>query len=326
MTLIYSSKFQPQPYVSWKGKSTNSVVPGNSRGGVNGFSDYSHDFIGPNFKARPIKHYRKKLSPNLNSGTSKATIKHAIDNPGGSVFLGTDDSKKCCDNNNTSINIKNLISTDKNTKLYINDNDKFFDTNDCNFGQDVPVCIACNPENNRIKSGVSLLNKKYYPDTKSYLQSRCKQYEQRIAISKRKENTYSDANGDFVWPSNSIYGSQVFNMQNCFKSCDVCPSSSERSITIYKPSNAKFATQGAVPSSLRSLNLKYNTVTKNASSFKSAIGSEAANAGKYHGGLFSPYLIKNKTAKCVNSSCINTAKPRTIYNKSTNQIFSRQRA
>ena len=272
MSLIYSYKFQSQRYKSWKGTSTNSIVPGNSRGGVNGTSDKSNDFIGPSFKARPIKHYRKKLLPNLNSGSSKATIKHVIDNPGGKVYLGADANNAWCNSNNTSVKINNLISTDKNTKIYTNDDDKFFDSDDCNVypyrcnGNNKPVCVSCNPENNIIKTAKTKLDKKYFTNTKSYLHSRCKRYNQNISISKRKGNKYIGTNGNILWPSDSANGSQVFNTLNCIKGCETCYTCSEitdKSTTIYKPSNVQFSKQGAVSSGLLSLKKRYDTINKN---------------------------------------------------------------
>ena len=58
--------------------------------------------------------------------------------------------------------------------------------------------------------------------------------------------------------------------------------------------------------------LKYDTVTLNGNSFRTAYGEAGANAGKYHRDGFTPYFTKNKVASCVNhrkngnkTSCFN---------------------
>ena len=67
-----------------------------------------------------------------------------------------------------------------------------------------------------------------------------------------------------------------------------------------------------VHSSSRLERLKYDTVTLNGNSFRTAYGEAGANAGKYHRDGFTPYFTKNKVASCVNhrkngnkTSCFN---------------------
>ena len=150
-------------------------------------------------------------------------------------------------------------------------------------------CIACNPENNRIRSAVTLLNKNYYTDTNAYLKSRCMTYDQKLSITDISNNQYLDANGNILYPTKSSNGPQVFNMLNCCT--DKC---SKRQITIYKPSNHQFAVQGAVSSSGRIAKLKYDTITRNGASFKTAYGQQGANAGKYATSSNAPYFLKSK--------------------------------
>ena len=70
--------WQKQPIVSWKDKSTSSIVPTWSRPYTN--TDVEEN-IGISFKARPIKHWRKQLFPRNNSGTTG--IGMPMDLPGG---------------------------------------------------------------------------------------------------------------------------------------------------------------------------------------------------------------------------------------------------
>ena len=79
--------------------------------------------------------------------------------------------------------------------------------------------------------------------------------------------------------------------------------------TIYKPNNRPFAQQGAVDGGSRIAKLKYDTITKNGNSFRSAYGAQGANAGKYRPDGGAPYFLKSKTfpcckgAGCSNSQC-----------------------
>ena len=97
----YTYMWQKQPYISWKGKTTDSAVPVYSRPLVNGriASHVLYDECltpeevidmpnGPSFKARPIKHWRKQLDPRKGSGRGRAGVGMPMDTPGGKVHLG----------------------------------------------------------------------------------------------------------------------------------------------------------------------------------------------------------------------------------------------
>ena len=84
-----------------------------------------------------------------------------------------------------------------------------------------------------------------------------------------------------------------------------CPDTtrSNTNTTIYKPNNYQYATQGAVDSSSRIARLKYNTITKNGNSMKTAFGNAGANAAAlYNGSDVSPYFLKSKNniVNCAN--------------------------
>jgi hypothetical protein len=156
--------------------------------------------------------------------------------------------------------------------------------------------ICCTPESNVIKySANTNLSQTYYSNSSAYLKARCKLYSQKMSTIEISGNTYVDNNGNAVYPSNSSTGSQNFKTKNCSYPYqtgkeDTC------NITIYKRSNPTFATQGAVDNGTRIAKLKYDTITLNGNSFRSAWGDSAANAGKYHGDFNgnSPYFIKSK--------------------------------
>tara|TARA_B100000900_G_scaffold415213_1_gene444263 strand:+ start:2339 stop:3601 length:1263 start_codon:yes stop_codon:yes gene_type:complete len=61
----------------------------------------------------------------------------------------------------------------------------------------------------------------------------------------------------------------------------------------YKPSNSKFANQGAVDSSSRTVRLKYDSITNSTKNYRDAYGSEVANALAYGVSSYG-YTIKDK--------------------------------
>ena len=289
MHFTYRGGRQPQPYVSWKGISTNIAVPTFSRPLLPNETAQN----GPSFKARPIKHWRKQLNPIEGSGRGRAGISIPSNVPGGAIYLGTDSSECANCGPQTSSNagsLKSIFSTTKNT--VIQSGVKVFNDTSSNI-----ICIACNPENNVIKNANTVIGKKYYSDRKSYLESRCLTYHQRLSGSRVSGNTYI-LNGTHAWASDASTGSQVRETLDCSKGCDATGDTTTKVTTIYKPSNNQFATQGAVTSSSRLLRLKVNTINKNGDSFRTAFNEAAANAGKYRGNPNAPYFIKSKTNNC----------------------------
>ena len=318
-----------QPIVDLKGVSNNGMEPtsvgvmgGMARPNVNlghapqttASDNYTiaKNYIGPFGKAYPMKHWRRQLSVNGNgrqSGRSSASIS-VVDRPGGTVFRGYTTENGC--------------SCDGSGNLYITFNNKFLQSDYQSIKPRVSIPVApgtqhnniqnnaaiqigpvdasgsyqiqtgiymtnriCNtPENNIIKSAVTLLSKSYYSDNKAYLKSRCKLYSQKQSIQEISGNTY-----DSPYIENN---STEFNTNNCTNPYETGRQCSNT--TTYKPSNAQFAVQGAVDNGTRLAKLKYDTITKNGASFRSAFGEAAANAGKYQGNYDgnTAYFIKTK--------------------------------
>lgn len=279
-----------QPYVSWKAEATNSAIPNWSRPLP---TDYPNS-NGIAFKARPIKHWRKQLIPRDHSGNGKSGVGITMDLPGGSVYLGRN-SKNCatCSLKDTigikeDINLQ-VIEPSNPTYKFLNPNTDFKSIS----------CVACNPENNVIKSASTIINKNYYTDSRAYLKSRCKLYSQNLAGTQASGVNYFNSNGELLLPNDNANGPQVRDTLECSARCQ----STSVVRTIYKPNNAQYATQGAVSSSSRLLRLQLNTINKNGSSFTNAFGAESANAGKYNGTSDGPYFLKNKYYKCVKTKC-----------------------
>lgn len=318
-----------QATVDIKGKSDNNMEPisaavisGMSRPNVNlgnnpqtsATDNYNNakNFIGPFAKPYPMKHWRRQLISNGKSSNSRASIS-VIDRPGGTVFRGYKVEGCDCDISRNNIYIthdnKFLQSNNKSIKPTNNIdilpgtvNNKVQNNGSIQIGTsgkdgsyeiqtgiyNTKTMCSTPEKNNVIKSAVTLLSKSYYSDSKAYLKSRCKTYGQKLSIQEIPENTYDSK----IIANNSV----EFATNNCTN-----PNQTGRSCkntTIYKPSNAQFAKQGAVDNGTRLAKLKYDTITKNGASFRSAFGDAAANAGKYQGGYngSAPYFLKSKNA------------------------------
>jgi len=318
-----------QPIVDLKGNSNNGM-PATSVGVMGGLTrpntnlghapqtsaddnyNNAQNYIGPFARPYPMKHWRRQLSvngPGKQSGRSSASIS-IVDRPGGTVFRGYTDGNDC--------------SCDGSGNLYITFDNKFLQSNSKSIKPSASIGVApgttnnkiqnngaiqigaidasgsyqiqtgiyttkticCTPENNVIKSAVTLLSKSYYSDNKAYLKARCKLYNQKQSIQDISGNTY-----DSPYIANN---STEFNTNNCTNPYQTGRQCSNT--TIYKPSNSQFAVQGAVDNGTRLAKLKYDTITKNGASFRSAFGEAAANAGKYQGNYDgnTSYFLKSK--------------------------------
>jgi hypothetical protein len=273
-----------QPYVSWKGQSSHAAIAGWSRPLTT--TDYNAVQQAPSGRPNPIKHWRKQLHPNTSSGTGRSAIGMPMDIPGGSVYLGQGGNCSCDTNGESEV-------------VNITTNNVFNNSGKAVGPNGSTVCLACNPENNIIRSGMTekLINppnaqtqptKKFSFSTKAYLKSKCMSYEQRLVGSQLQGVNYMDTyNDDTVGPQTR--GALACPAETC---------NGKRINIIYKPSNRQFLTQGAVNSSSRMDRLKYNTINKAAKSLENAWGSAAANAATYTGSGTAPYFIKSKNNIC----------------------------
>lgn len=318
-----------QPIVNVKGTSSNGIGPSSNivmAGLVRPNVNLGHDpqttaldnfniaqnYIGPFGRAYPMKHWRRQLSLNglgRQSGRSSASI-GLVDRPGGTVFRGYTNNLDCsCDgsgnlyitfdnkflqSNNQSIKPRALIpvvfgttnnSIQNNGAIQIGAVDAS-GSYQIQTGIYTTKRICDTPENNIIKSSVTLLSKSYYSNNKAYLKARCKLYSQKQSIQEIAGNTYDS--------QLIVENSTEFNTNNCTNPYQTGRQCSNT--TIYKPSNAQYAVQGAVDNGTRLAKLKYDTITKNGASFRSAFGEAAANAGKYQGNYDgnTSYFLKSK--------------------------------
>ena len=312
------------PHYATKTTTANSVVPGLHRPNTNGVPSniYQHDFEGPAFKARPIKHWRRQLVPTSvndtgggpsqpigSSGQRNATVGLLMDRPGAVSYVG-DASCKCVSQPGNSYTIsehflegpkKKEGTKVENQGVIVIDNG-FENGGYENGGYEINTgiyntrYICCTPQNNVIKSASSLLSRAYYSDTTGYLKSRCKTYQQNASINRKSGVTYLSPDEQHIWATSSANGSQVYQTNDIYKP-RVNPyacGGSGASTVIFKPNNYQYSVQGAVDSSTRIEKLKLNTINTNANSLRSAFGNEAASACRFTGSSDTPYFLKNK--------------------------------
>ena len=171
------------PYITWKGLATNSAIPSFSR------PDLS--VSGPAFKANPIKHWRKSLTP-ASTNKSRPTIGF-IDRPGGIVFRGTScgcDARVASKQNYVVEDIKRPFLRECSPDLIVQNpgykqvgvpgapgsyqiNTGIYETKNLSF----------NPKKRIVRSGNTNVSRAYHSNTASYLQARCRTYQQKQTFS-----------------------------------------------------------------------------------------------------------------------------------------------
>lgn len=278
-----------------------------------------------NFGPQPMKHWRLQLntvSYDINGNIvyagvyNKKTVANLIDRPGSAQNINKPNNlpnnKDClaCDPSGNGQFSKQYYERDSLWNINVNfnyPNDKFLDCS-TNEGVCKPVCVACNPENNVIKRACTILNKKYYSDTRGYLRSRCRTYDQKQNVTRLADkNSAYIGNTDIpAWPTDQPCGVQTYLMGTCPDKCqsgaELCgkdiPPNPRLATAIYKPSNRAFQHRGPVECSTRISKLKNDTITNNANSFVKYYGKAAANAAKYSSNTNGGYFVKNKQFIC----------------------------
>ena len=263
-------------YVKWKGLVLTSMVPKNARPPTNNDSTNLADYSSPFGKARPLKHWRKQLSSKLSTNSYKTNLQR-VNKPGG---LLTRNTNSC-------------LTFDDENIAHIKTEIRKVNNSNCTYGKDsYGRCL----KKNITRSASTKVSPTYYTSTSGYLHSRGLTHEQKSKVTRENSDTSSKNSYNTGNINNKIcgYDDNGDEIRNNAK-------------TIYKPSNSGFSTQGAVSAGDRLARLKYNTITKNASSFTTAYGSQGANAGKYHSSTSGPYFVKNKVDTCYrrtyNQSC-----------------------
>jgi hypothetical protein len=308
------------PHYATKVATANSSVPGLHRPNTNGVPSNinQHDFEGPEFNARPIKHWRRQHIPttvantleaasNASSGRRTATVGLLMDRPGAVSYLGYNSDCKCVEPGGNSYTISERFGENKKVSGTLLENqveNKGFisigqgdHAYEINTGIYETKRICCNPQNNVIRSASTLLSRAYYSDTTGYLKSRCKTYQQNASINRAANVQYTGADKELLWPTNSATGPQVYRTNDTYQprvNPYTCENTGGASTVIFKPNNRQYSIQGAVDSSTRIEKLKLNTINTNANSLRTAFGNEAASACRFTGSSDTPFFLKNK--------------------------------
>jgi len=317
------------PHYATKVDTANSSVPGLHRPNTNGVPSNINqcDFEGPEFKARPMKHWRRQHIPTTvanatntvtgvitnpeayvassSSGRRTATIGLLIDRPGAVSYLGYNSDCKCVEPGGNSYTISEQFGYNKKASGTVIENNGTVvigqgnDAYEINTGIYETKRICCNPQNNVIRSASTLLSRAYYSDTTGYLKSRCKTYQQNASINRAANIQYTATGTDkeLLWPNNSATGPQVYRTNDTYQprvNPYACNNTGGASTVIFKPNNRQYSVQGAVDSSTRIEKLKLNTINTNANSLRTAFGNEAASACRFTGSSDTPFFLKNK--------------------------------
>jgi len=307
------------PHYATKVDTANSSVPGLHRPNTNGVPPNinQHDFEGPEFKARPIKHWRRQHVPttvanasnsagavsNSSSGRRTATVGLLIDRPGAVSYLGTNSDCKCVEPGGNSYTISEQFGENKKASGTIVENQGTVvigqgdGAYEINTGIYETKSICCNPQNNVIRSASTLLSRAYYSDTTGYLKSRCKTYQQNASINRAANIQYTGTDKELLWPTSSATGPQVYRTNDTYQprvNPYACNNTGGASTVIFKPNNRQYSVQGAVDSSTRLEKLKLHTINTNANSLRTAFGNEAASACRFTGSGDTPFFLKNK--------------------------------
>ena len=268
---------------NWKGKTFYEITSIIQKNGLLALTKEDPTKEAPTktfLKSLPLKHYRREI---MNMTGAKGNYRNSqsirgdMETPGGTIVAAI------CNENS-----KPLYFPIENTKT----------NKPCSSCDEVLVSSVSNHNNsnytkslsqkdnalrrvrsagmNRPRFNESLNNRpEHYSSASQYLHGRNKTFQQNQFNNLRIENPSNSAEN--VYASNTI--------QYC---------GSEQYVPVYyKPSNSKFANQGAVESSSRLVRLKYDTITDAGSKLRHAYGSQTANALSY-GGPETGYTIKDK--------------------------------
>ena len=216
------------------------IVPGWTRPNANGINTNinSADFNGPNFKARPLKHWRRQLRVYNNNGkgpsnNSRTAMIATLDKPGTGVYHKDPDCACVGDEGGNSYIIannkfgyetqENKYSTPQNDVTIQNNGSNTIPYNATEADINDPTnpaykvitdlyntkCINCSPQSNIIRSSILYNSQAYYETTRAKLEARCQTYEQNVSTNPASGVTYFSASGEPLWPNNTPLGPQV---------------------------------------------------------------------------------------------------------------------
>lgn len=286
--------FNQIPHISWKGKTFSQITADirknvvNPR--VNNIILTRHTIM----KALPLKIYRKEIaSVSLNTCSRRISSKvFSFETPGNTIV-----------NSKISDTLANGYANIIDMTLPNLKGEYPGSSCDANILVSNPVtdnrCLSAqNNAKRRVRSSGMIARKfsvvnnndTYYTNTNQYLDSRNKKFTQNSYHMLRAGNT-ANLPGTAAALSN-VYASNTIS--HC-KGANTDALTTAYVPVYYKPSNSRFAEQGAVSSSARILRLKYDTVTDAGSKLQANFGRATANALAYSTTDSSIASLKSRT-------------------------------
>lgn len=276
--------FQPQkknyntvPYIAWKGKTFNQITSSISKN--NNTMNMEGRLL---FQAAPLKVYRREIT-SQSSVPANPRISSSIDlfdRPNGYLVVPKSDPCEC----NAIQNTLDINLTNNTTEI----------PGECSSFTTNGVCLDPATNARKLVRSAGMIRKKvnydsiptpYCTTSKQYLSSRGRTFEQN-------QFNYLRSGNASVKPG--APGSQNNKYTVNQEGMNYCPDPSNNYIAVsYKPSNYKFAKQGGVSSSARTLRLNYNSITSSGKLFSDAYGTQVGNALAY-GNSADAYTIKDK--------------------------------
>jgi hypothetical protein len=143
--------------------------------------------------------------------------------------------------------------------------------------------------NSNIKTASTIVSPTYYSNYYTYLKSRGNTYVAKSSMHKIPGINYNSTPSGDKLDSSHFYENNITENEKC-------------KITIYKPSNESFSTQGGVDSSAVISRMKYLTIIKNNTSFIKPYGIRVP----YNENQL--FFAKNKVFNCTNCYKVDSVK------------------
>jgi hypothetical protein len=277
--------YKEVPYIPWKGKTFSQITSSIKKNNPSDVVMSGKQLFMP----PPLKMYRREIGtrgqPPVNGrNSSKIDI---LDRPSG--YLVVDKEQVCdCDGIQNTLDI--TLTNNKTER-----------PGTCS-GLTTNVCLdtATNARRRVRSAGMirQVVNKNSIPEpycttSQQYLATRGRTFDQNQFNYLRKGNAAVKPGAP--GSENNVY---VANQEGI----NYCPDPSNNFVAVqYKPNNFKFAQEGGVSSSARTLRLNYNTITTNGGLFRKAYGAQVGSALSY-GVSSEAYTEKDKIgvpAPCV---------------------------
>jgi hypothetical protein len=275
--------FEPQkknystvPYIAWKGQTFNQITSAIQK------NNPTHPMEGRLlFTPPPLKIYRREIV-SKNVLTTNPRISASIDlfnQPNGYLVVPKEKPCEC-----------NAIQNTLDITLTSNSSEK---PGSCSAFTTEGVCLDPATNAKRRVRSAGMIRQKIVPGkiptpycttSQQYLSTRGRTFNQN-------QFNYLQTGNPNVKPGapGSVDNKYAVNQEGV----NYCADPNQFIESQYKPSNYKYATQGGVSSSARTLRLNYNTITTTGGIYSKAYGSQVGNALAY-GQSSEAYTVKDK--------------------------------